>query len=168
MLIAVGVVVSSVAFISPYETNSIVQASDQAAEARFASEATKQCAVTLPKYRGVLAWGTDGAAIAGAADQVDLLRLRLASIHTSEALRGPLEEWLGAVQQFTADQFRDAAIVGPAVRVSPGRLVGRKLSPLRQLAAAEVRREVAQVAVRPTVSASTCRCLPAVWPAPAV
>jgi len=148
MVIAVAVVVSSVAFISPYETNSIVQASDQAAEARFAAQASKECAATLPKYRDVLAWGTDGVAIAGAAHQVDLLRQRLASINASEGLKGPLDEWLGAVQQFTADQLRYAAIIGPAVRLSRGRLEGRTLAPSRQLAAAKVRREVAEVAAR--------------------
>jgi hypothetical protein len=139
VVIAVGVVVSSVAFISPYETNSLVQASDQLAASRFDTEANKQCAATLPKYRAELAWGTDAAAIVVAARQVDLLRQRLGSISMVRDIRGPLEEWLGRLREFTADQDRYALVVGPGVR---------HLTPAAQRVAAQIRRQADDLAAQ--------------------
>jgi hypothetical protein len=139
VVIAVGVVVSSVAFISPYETNSLVQASDQVAASHFATQANKQCAATLPKYRAELAWGTDAAGIVVAARQVDLLRQRLASISTAQDIRGPLDEWLGRLREFTVDQDRYAAAVGPGVH---------HLSAAAQRAAAQIRRQADDLAAQ--------------------
>jgi hypothetical protein len=166
VVVAVGVVVSSVAFISPYETTGIVRASDQVADARFMAQANKDCVATLPKYRGVLVVGNDGPKIAAAARQVDLMRLELASIRTSPDIRGPLDAWLGTLQQFTADQSRYAAIIGPAARASHGRLVARALGPVAKAAAAGVHRQATELAEHADVFSNdlqlpACRLEPA-------
>jgi len=111
LVVAVAVVVSSVAVISPYERG---QQAARAAVSQFAVLASQDCQATLPKYRAVLAAGTDGPSVAAAARQVDLLRRRLASIHASQLVSPTVVEWLQAWQHFTADQRRYAAIVGPA------------------------------------------------------
>jgi hypothetical protein len=111
IVVAVAVVVSSVAVISPYERD---QQAARAAVSRFAVLASQDCQATLPKYRAVLAIGTDGPSVAAAARQVDLLRRRLASIHASQLVSPTVVQWLQAWEHFTADQRRYAAIVGPA------------------------------------------------------
>lgn len=113
-MVAAAVVVSSVAVMSPYETKGSLQLLDQAAEASFTSQANKECATTLPKYRPVLAAGVDGPSILAAALQVDFLRQRLAAIPAYRGIEGPVEEWLQAWTTYTADQRRYADIIGRA------------------------------------------------------
>jgi|SRR5579875_549004 len=115
LLVALAVVVSSVAVISPYESR---QEAARVAVSDFAVLASKDCEVTLPKYRQVLASGTDGPLVVAAARQVDLLRRRLASIPAGELVSATVAQWLQAWRHFTADQRRFAAIVGPAGRPS--------------------------------------------------
>jgi hypothetical protein len=113
LVVALAVVVSSVAVISPYEKS---QQAARVAVSRFAVLASKDCRSTLPKYRAVLATGTNGPSVAAAARQVDLLRRRLAEIPAAQLVSPTVAEWLQAWQRFTADQRRYAAIVGPARR----------------------------------------------------
>jgi len=109
VVVSVGVVLSSVAVISPYETK---QAADQGLESRFAIAASKDCEAALPKDRAVLTVGTDGPAIAAAAAQVELLRRRLAALHAAEDLGGPVSEWLDAMQGFAQAESQYAALLG--------------------------------------------------------
>jgi hypothetical protein len=166
VVIAVGVVVSSVAFISPYETNSLVMASDQGATLRFESVANKQCQATLPKYRDVLAWGTDGPSVMAASRQVELLGQRLNAVNTAQELKDPLAQWLLTLRQFTNDQDRYAAVVGPAPRGELQPSLAR-LSPAAQSSAANLRRQ-ADVAARradgysSNLALTACRLEPSV------
>ena len=165
LVVAVGVVVSSVAFISPYETKPTVQAKEEVVAARFASGVNKQCAVVLPRYRGALAWGDDGPTIEAAARRVDLLSREIGSMAAPAAERGPLEEWLSMLQQFSSDQSRYGTIIGSATRLSGGRLIARPLSPAEQVQAAQMRQQATQLAARAdTVSATlqlgACRLEP--------
>lgn len=148
VVIAVGVVVSSVAFISPYEQSAVVEASDQAAAVQYAAQANKECAATLPKYRATLAAAADSSAVAVAAHQVYLLSKRLGAIGTSQQLRGPLVAWLMKMQQFAADQARYASIVGPPARLGDGRLVQPRLSPGAEVAAMQARRDAVNLAFK--------------------
>ncbi|HTW10500.1 MAG TPA: DUF2510 domain-containing protein [Acidimicrobiales bacterium] len=141
VVIAIGVVVSSVAFISPYETNSAVMASDQVAASRFASEANGQCSTVLPKYRSVLAFSTDGPDIAAASAQVSGLAGRLWSLKMAEDIRGPVAQWLGAVRQFVDAEDRYAQFIGPSSGVYTKGPLGR-LAPKEQVTAATLRRQV--------------------------
>jgi hypothetical protein len=140
MAMAVAVVLSSVAVMAPYETRGTALASDRAARSRFAGQAVKDCAATLPRYREALASGTDGPTIVAAVHQVDLLRLRLQSIRTSKQDRGPVEEWLETWRDFAQYEHRYAAVIGPAVPLN-GRLVPRALSSRALLDALQARRQ---------------------------
>jgi Protein of unknown function (DUF2510) len=147
VMVAAAVVVSSVAVMSPYETRGSLQLLDQAAEASFTSQANRECAGTMPKYRAVLSDSVDGPSIQAAASQVDLLRHRLAAIPAYRGIEGPVEEWLQAWMIYTADQRRYADIIGPA-RISNGRLVPRSLPKDAQLAASQERRLAAEQAAQ--------------------
>lgn len=126
VVIAVAVVVSSVAVMAPYRAPGTVLDANARALAEFVALAGRECQATLPKYRTVLADDIDGPSILAAADQVDRLRQRLSAVPVGRGIEGPVEEWLQTWQNFTAAQRRYAAIVGPAVR-SGGRLVPRSL-----------------------------------------
>jgi hypothetical protein len=148
LVVAVGAVLSSVDFISPYETRSDVQVRDEVAVAHFVSVVNKQCQAVLPRYRGALAWGNDGPTIQAAAVRVEVLSDKIASLKAPQALRGPLQQWLSVLGQFAAEQSRYASIIGSATHLSGGRMVARPLSPSAQVAAAQVRQEAAQLAGR--------------------
>jgi len=126
VVIAVAVVVSSVAVMAPYRAPGTVLDANARALAEFVALAGRECQATLPKYRTVLADDIDGPSILAAADQVDRLRQRLGAVPVGRGIEGPVEEWLQTWQNFTAAQRRYAAIVGPGVR-SGGRLVPRSL-----------------------------------------
>ena len=140
VVIAVAVVVSSVAVMAPYRAPGTVLDENGAALANFIARASRECQATLPRYRTVLADDVDGPSIATAARQVDLLRRRLSAVPVDREIEGPVQEWLQTWQNFTADQLRYASIVGRAVRAG-GRLVPRSLPGTAQLAAVEVRRQ---------------------------
>jgi hypothetical protein len=145
VFIAVVVVVSSVAVMPPYRAPSAVLDQSDRALADFAARAGRECQATLPRYRAVLADDIDGPSIIAAADQIDLLRQRLSAVPVDRGIAGPVEEWLQAWQNFTADQRRYASIVGPAVRAG-GRFVPRPLPSPSRLAAVEVRRDAVRQA----------------------
>ncbi|MGH9105036.1 MAG: hypothetical protein ACRDZX_04220 [Acidimicrobiales bacterium] len=145
VVVAVAVVVSGVAFISPYETRGKLAARSDAAAARFVEQAGKECATTLPRYRRTLARGTDGPKISVAAHQVELLRQRLSSIHTAPGIEGPVQEWLGRLNDFATANARYAAIIGSPVRVD-GRRVPRHLGPTAEEKALRARRLAATAA----------------------
>jgi hypothetical protein len=147
VMVAAAVVVSSVAVMSPYETKGSLQLLDQAADASFTSQANRECATTLPKYRPVLAAGVDGPSILAAALQVDFLRQRLAAIPAYRGIEGPVEEWLQAWTSYTADQRRYADIIGRAQHVK-GRMVPRPLPKPAQLAANVERKQATDQAVQ--------------------
>ena len=117
VVVAVAVVVSSVAVISPYENR---QLGAQRAESRFATLASKDCIATLPRYRQVLASSANGASISAAASAVDLLRERLAAIPETELTSVAVGEWLGTWRRFTAVQRLYASLVGEAAGNSDG------------------------------------------------
>ena len=127
VVVAVAVVVSSVAVISPYESR---QLGAQVAESRFAVQASKDCSATLPKYRKVLASSTSGPSISGAAHEVDLLRERLASIPPATLVSATVVEWLQTWRQFTAAQRLYASLLGEAAasRSSAGAVTGDRAS----------------------------------------
>jgi hypothetical protein len=145
VVVAVAVVVSSVAFIAPYGTRPPLQPVDLAARYRFDAAATRQCQATLPQYRQVLARGGDGRQVDDAAYQVDLLRRRLAAIPVAPGLVGLVEEWFGALERFTQAQRRYAAIVGRPVARN-GHLVPRPLSPARANLAQQARASALTIA----------------------
>jgi hypothetical protein len=136
VVIAVAVVVSSVAVMAPYRAPGTVLDENARALAEFSALASRECQATLPRYRAVLADDIDGPSILAAADRVDLLRLRLSAVPVGRGLEGPVEEWLQTWQNFTTDQRRYASIVGPAVR-SGGRLLPRSLPGAVRLAAVQ-------------------------------
>jgi hypothetical protein len=164
VVIAVVVVVSSVAVMAPYRAPGTVLDANSRALAEFAALASRECQATLPRYRTVLADDLDGPSVLAAADQLDLLRQRLSAVPVGRAIEGPVEEWLQTWQNFTADQRRYASIVGPAVR-SGGRLMPRPLPSSARLAAVEARSDAArQAGLADRFSAnlrlSTCRLEP--------
>jgi hypothetical protein len=110
-LVAVGVavVISSVAFMRPYETKGYLQAENEAVAARFAAKAEKQCSQVLPRYRDVLATGTDRRAVEAAARELSLLRARLAAIPVAPGMAGPVEEWLSKLSEYADARARSVA-----------------------------------------------------------
>jgi hypothetical protein len=121
-LVAVGiaVVVSSVAFMRPYETRGYLQAANEAAAARFAAKAEKQCNQVLPRYRAVLAKGTDKEEVAAAVQELRLLRARLAAIPVAPGMAGPVEEWLSKLSEYADARARsvEGASAGGAVEAT--------------------------------------------------
>jgi hypothetical protein len=140
VVIAVAVVVSSVAVMAPYRAPGTVLDENAAALTNFVARASQECQATLPRYRAVLADDIDGPSIVAAAHQIDLLRQRLSAVPVDRGIEGPVQEWLQTWQNFIVDQRRYASIVGRAVRAG-GRLVPRSLPGTAQLAAVEVRRQ---------------------------
>ncbi len=161
VVIAVAVVVSSVAVMAPYRAPGTVVDDNSRALAAFAALASQECRATLPRYRVVLADDIDGPSILAAAAQVDLLRQRLSSVPVGRAIQGPVEEWLQTWQNFTTDQRRYASIVGPAVR-SGGHLVPGALPGPVRLAAVKAHSDAVHQAVladkfSANLRLSTCR-----------
>jgi len=146
--VAVAVVVSSAAFISPYATRGASQGEKgSTALSLFLAEADKECEATLPRYRDALAASDDGPTVAGAAHQVDLLRVRLASLPAVPQVDGPFDEWLASLQVLVADEDRYAAIVGPkdAGRGSGASPAGRPLGAQAAAAASQVHQQALAV-----------------------
>ncbi|GEM_PF-1793791 len=113
--VAAVVVVSSVVMTQPtYEPSGQPAGGGQLSLASFSGRATKYCASALPRYRPVLAAEADGPSIAAAAHQVDLLRLKLATIPTSRDMSAPVGAWLQYWRDFASYQRRYARIIGPA------------------------------------------------------
>ncbi len=113
VLVAVAVVVSSVAFMSPYARHEMaVQRATARADSHFAALANADCTAVLPKYRGVLANSVSGPAVAAAASEVDRLRTRLSSLPVSQLASATVIEWLGAWRHFTDFERRYAAMIG--------------------------------------------------------
>lgn len=145
-VVAVAVVLSSVALMAPYDRPGDTAAlATQAGQSRFVALAGKACSTTLPRYRLTLLTGVDGPSVAAASRQVDRLRLRLSSLHPSAGIEAPVEAWLSDWQQFSVSQRLYASLVGPADHRS-GRLVARPLSPQAQAAAMEAHRRALALA----------------------
>jgi hypothetical protein len=112
VLVAVAVVVSSVAFMSPYARHEMaVQRATAQAESHFATLANAECQAVLPRYREVLAKSASGPAVAAAATEVDRLRARLSSLPVSQLASATVIEWLGAWRHFTDFERRYAATI---------------------------------------------------------
>jgi hypothetical protein len=161
IVVAVAVVISSVAVMTPYRAPGTVEIGSGPLLGSFAAQASRDCQATLPRYRAVLADDLDGPSIAAAVRQLDLLRLRLSAVRVAHDLTGSVQEWLQTWANFSADQRRYAAIIGPATRLD-GHLVPRPLpSPARQAAVVLHRRAVQQASLADRFSGDlrldTCR-----------
>ena len=82
----------------------------------------------------------DGPTISAAADQLDVLGQRLATIPAAGGIQALVMEWLQAWKNYTTDQRRYASIIGPAGHVG-GRPVMRQMPGSAQLAASVARRQ---------------------------
>ena len=141
VLVAVAVVVSSVAFMSPYARHEMaVQRATARTDSHFATLANADCHAVLPKYREVLARGVNGPAVAVAATEVDRLRTRLSSLRVSQLASATVIEWLGAWRHFTDFERRYAARIGRPVR-DGGQVSSRKLGSRATAAAARARQQ---------------------------
>jgi len=143
---AFAVVISSFAVIAPYENRGGLQPADRAVEDSFVTKAGRECAAVLPKYRPVFADGVDGPAIAAAAREVDVLGNQLEAVTTPADMQGTVQEWLQAWRNFTNEERRYAAVIGPAAHLR-GRVAPRLLSETSQQAANADRRAADQIAV---------------------
>jgi hypothetical protein len=119
-----AVLTASAALMAPYGTRSTPLAADLAARTRFAAQASKACAATLPKVRDLLVLGRDGPSIAKATAEVAALGRDLASLPTATSAVGPVDEWLTAWHDFTNYEGRFAASIGPAASLGPGGSTG--------------------------------------------
>ena len=146
VMVAAAVVVSSVAVMSPYETRGNPALLDQAAQATFEAQASRECAAVLPTDRVILTSGVDGPSISAAANQVDLLSQHLAVIPATGGLQALVVEWLQAWKNYTADQRRYASIIGPAGRLH-GHAVLRQMPGSAQLAASLAHRQADEQAL---------------------
>ena len=146
VMVAAAVVVSSVAVMSPYETKGNPELLQQAAQASFTLQASRECAAVLPAYRAILANSVDGPSIAAAADELDLLSERLAAIPAAGGSQALVVEWLQAWKNYTADQRHYAGIIGPAGHLH-GHSVLRPMAGTAQLAATVARGQADQQAV---------------------
>jgi hypothetical protein len=147
VMVAAAVVVSSVAVMSPYETRGNPQLLDQAAQATFAAQASKECASVLPTYRVVLTSSVDGPSISAAADQLDLLGQHLSDLPATGGLQALVLEWLQAWKNYTADQRHYANIIGPAGRLH-GHPVLRQMPGSARLAASLAHQQADDQAVQ--------------------
>ena len=147
VMVAAAVVVSSVAVMSPYETRGNPQLLDQAAQATFAAQASKECAAVLPTYRVVLTSSVDGPSISAAADQLDLLGQHLSDLPATGGLQALVVEWLQAWKNYTADQRHYANIIGPAGRLH-GHPVLRQMPGSARLAASLAHQQADDQAVQ--------------------
>jgi hypothetical protein len=147
VMVAAAVVVSSVAVMSPYQTRGNPELLDQAAQATFAAQASKECAAVLPAYRAILTSSVDGPTISAAADQLDVLGQHLAVIPAAGGLQDLVVEWLQAWKNYTADQRRYAGIIGQAGHLH-GRAVLRQMPGSAQLAASVAHRQADEQALQ--------------------
>lgn len=147
VVVAVAVVASSVAVMSPYARREVAaERATLRAQSRFETLADKDCRATLPKYRAVLVAGTDGPAIAAAATAVDLLRKRLSSLQPAPLTSATVTEWLAAWRRFGSVLAQYAAVIGsPSLRA--GHLMRRSLSPSAAAQAASARQEARRYAL---------------------
>ncbi len=147
VMVAAAVVVSSVAVMSPYEAKGNPELLQEAAQASFTLQASRECAAVLPAYRAVLASSVDGPTISAAADELDVLGARLAAIPAAGGSQALVMEWLQAWKNYTADQRHYASIIGPAQYLH-GRPTQRPMPGSAQLAASVARRQAAAQAVQ--------------------
>jgi hypothetical protein len=147
VMVAAAVVVSSVAVMSPYEAKGNPELLQEAAQASFTLQASRECAAVLPAYRAVLASSVDGPTISAAADELDVLGARLAAIPAAGGSQALVMEWLQAWKNYTADQRHYASIVGPA-RYVHGGPTQRPMPGSAQLAASVARHQAAEQAVQ--------------------
>jgi hypothetical protein len=147
VVVALAVVASSVAVMSPYARREVAaERATLKVEARFETLADKACQAMLPKYRSVLAAGTDSPAIAVAALQVERLRTRLSSLKPAPLASATVSEWLADWGRFTSSERRYAAMIGsPTWR--GGRLVGRSLGRSDSQKAARAHQQARQDAI---------------------
>lgn len=124
VVIGIAVVTSSAAFIRPYETKGYVQAASEAAAARFAATAQKQCAAVVPRYRDVLAMSRDAPQVEAAARQVVLLARRLGSIPAAQGMAGPVSEWILKLTEYSRARALWAQEQGTPAGADAARLAG--------------------------------------------
>jgi hypothetical protein len=142
---AFAVVVSSFAVIAPYENRGGLQPADRVVEDSFVTKASRDCAAILPKYRPVFADSVDGPTIIVAAREVDILGDQLKGVPPADDMEGTVQEWLQAWKNFTKEERRYAAIIGPAEHLE-GSVAPRPLSAVSQQAATADRRDADQLA----------------------
>lgn len=114
VVVAVVVVICSVAVMAPYERAGQPSFAVQPANARFVAAASRQCGATLPEYHAALLTSSDGPSILAATRQMDLLRTRLSTMHPSNGDQALVEAWLSDWQRFTTLDRRYADLVGSA------------------------------------------------------
>ncbi len=120
---------------------------DQAAQATFAAQASKECAAVLPTYRVVLTSSVDGPSISAATDHLDLLGQHLSDLPATGGLQALVVEWLQAWKNYIADQRHYANIIGPAGRLH-GHPVLRQMPGSARLAASLAHQQVDDQAVQ--------------------
>lgn len=137
LVVAVAVVVSSVAFITPYEIKRPAPIALQAAPSKSVGLASLACAGTISNVRHVLSARSDPRALSAAAGRLDLLRQRISAMSWTAGQQGPVDEWLGTLALISRDQREYAAAIGPPAR--PGASKGSTLRARAQAQAASVR-----------------------------
>jgi hypothetical protein len=116
LVVAVAVVISSVAFITPYEVRRDLPAAQSALSHRLARLADRQCISALPGERAAFATQARPPSLLASALQVAQLRTGL-SRYASDG--GRFEEWLSALGHLVQDQRHyAAALQAPALGAS--------------------------------------------------
>ncbi len=111
LVVAVAVVVSSVAFITPYDLKRPVPVAVAPAQSKPVSLAKRACAATLPSVRRAILAGDDAAALSAAARDLDRLGQRIAALAWAAGQQGPVDEWLGTLAELSRDQREYADIL---------------------------------------------------------
>ncbi len=111
MVVAVAVVVSSVAFITPYDLQRPAPIAVAPVQSKPVTLANRACAATLPSVRRAILAGDDAAALAAAAGELDHLRQRIAALSWAQGQQGPVDEWLGTLAEIGRDQREYADIL---------------------------------------------------------
>lgn len=120
LVVAVAVVISSVAFITPYELRRSQPVAASLLAARFTRLADHQCAQFVPAERAAFSSAAVPRALYASAAGVDKLRLRLSRLHYGAAQLGQVEEWLNALRLLTRDQRHYASsLQAPTGGVGP-------------------------------------------------
>lgn len=111
MVVAVAVVVSSVAFITPYDVKRPAPIAVAPAQSKPVNLANRACAATLPDVRRAMLAADDAAALSAAAGELDRLRQRINALSWAAAQQGPVDEWLGTLAELGRDQREYAALL---------------------------------------------------------
>lgn len=119
LVVAVAVVISSVAFITPYEIRRVLPAAQSPLSPRLTQLADRQCEAVLPAERAAFATQAVPQSLAASAAQMDHLRTRLSSLAYNSADGGRFIEWLSALSHLVHDQRQYASALQSPASVSP-------------------------------------------------